>query len=79
MPKRWVKLTFPGSLIKRPVTFQVAVKHKLTANIRRAKVTATAGELVLELIGTQPNLEKGLKAFAARGVKVEPVTGNILE
>lgn len=78
MPTQRVKLTFPGDLIKQPVTFQIAAKHKLVANIRRANVTATVGELVLELEGTRANLEKGLKAFAAKGVKVEPVVGSVL-
>ncbi len=79
MPKQVVKLTFPGRLIKEPVTFQMAAKFKLVANIRRAKVTATVGELVLELEGTAANLERGRKFLADKGVKVEPVIGNVIE
>jgi len=77
--KQWVKLTFPTRLIKEPVTFQMARKYKLVPNIRRAKVTTTVGELVLELEGTKPNLDKGLTYLAKKGVKVEPVVGNIIE
>ena len=79
MATQRVKLTFPGNLIRQPVTFKIAAKHKLVANIRRAKVTATVGELVLELEGAKADLEKGLKEFAAKGVKVEPVAGSALE
>lgn len=79
MAKQWVKLTFPTRLIKEPVTYQMAMKYRLVPNIRRAKVTTSVGELVLELEGTRPNLDKGLVYLAKRGVKVEPVVGAIIE
>ncbi len=79
MAKQLVKLTFPTRLIKQPVTYWMAMKYKLVLNIRRAKVTTTVGELVLELDGTKINLDKGLTYLAKRGVKVEPVVGSIIE
>lgn len=75
----WVRLTFPQKLIKQPVTYEMAMKYKVVPNIRRAKVTPTVGEIVLELAGTPANLDKGLAYLAKRGVKVEPVTGSALE
>ena len=79
MPRQLVKLTFPTRLIKEPVTYRMAMKYKLVPNIRRAKVTTTVGELVLELTGTKENLDRGLTYLTKRGVKVEPVVGDIVE
>ena len=79
MAKRLVKLTFPEGLVKKPLTFQMAKKYDVMPNIRRAKVTETIGEIVLELDGEETNLEKGLKFLEKQGVKVEPIVGDIIE
>lgn len=79
MAKQWVKLTFPTRLIKQPVIFQMAMRYKVVPNIRRAKVTPSVGEVVLELEGAHKQLEKGTSWLAKKGVKVEPVVGNVIE
>jgi ABC-type methionine transport system ATPase subunit len=79
MPRQVIKLTFPGKLIKQPVTFTMAKKFGVVPNIRRAKVTATAGEIVLELTGSREALEKGTAWLVKAGVKVEPVVGSVIE
>jgi ABC-type methionine transport system ATPase subunit len=77
--KKMVKLIFPQELIKEPVTFQMAKKFDIIPNIRRANVTETVGELVLELEGEEENIEKGLQYMRELGVKIEPVVGDIIE
>lgn len=77
--KRRVKLTFPQHLIKEPVLFRMAKKYDVMPNIRRARVTDTVGEMVLELEGTEENLEKGIKSLETQGVVVELVEGDIIE
>ncbi|HXW68344.1 MAG TPA: NIL domain-containing protein, partial [Dissulfurispiraceae bacterium] len=61
--KRRVKLTFPQNLIKEPVIFTMAKKYDLLPNIRRARVTDTVGEMILELEGNEQNLEAGIKSL----------------
>ncbi|GAB4387375.1 MAG: NIL domain-containing protein [Thermodesulfovibrionales bacterium] len=78
MNKR-VKLTFPQHLIKEPVLFTMAKKYDVMPNIRRARVTETAGEMILELEGTEENLEKGIQSLRDQGVQVELVEGDIVE
>jgi ABC-type methionine transport system ATPase subunit len=73
------KLTFPQKLIKEPVIFTMAKKYDIIPNIRRAKVTATVGEMILELEGGEDNIEKGIKFIKQQGVDVELVEGDILE
>lgn len=77
--KKRVKLTFPQDRIKEPVLFKMAKKYEVMPNIRRARVTDTVGEMVLELEGKEDNIEKGLKSLDKKGVKVELVEGDILE
>lgn len=79
MPKKKVHLIFPQRLIKEPVIYSMALKYQVVPNVRRAKVTETVGEMVLELDGTKENLEKGIQYLIQQGVKVEPVVGDVLE
>lgn len=77
--KRRVKLTFPQQLIKEPVIFAMAKKYEVMPNIRRARVTDTVGEMVLELEGSDENLEKGIQYLRDRGVDVELIEGDVIE
>lgn len=77
--KTRVKLTFPQNLIKEPVIFTMARKYDLVPNIRRARVTETVGEMILELEGSDENVGKGIESLKQQGVDVELVEGDILE
>jgi len=77
--KTRVKLTFPQNLIKEPVLFTMAKRYDIIPNIRRAKVTATAGEVVLELEGSEENIKNGIEYLRVQGVDIELVEGDILE
>lgn len=69
--KKEAKLTFPEHLIKEPVIFTMAKKYDVMPNIRRARVTETVGEMLLELDGTEENLNKGIQWLKDKGVTVE--------
>lgn len=77
--KKRVKLTFPQQLIKEPVIFTMAKKFDVIPNIRRARVTETVGEMILELEGAEANLEKGVQFLKEQGIEVELVEGDIIE
>ena len=79
MPSRRVRLTFPQELITEPVIYTMAKRFDIMPNIRRAKVTETVGEVVLELVGEQQSLDKGIAYLVERGVKVEALPGDIAE
>jgi len=79
MTKKMVKLIFPQELIKEPVTFRMAKQFDVIPNIRRANVTETVGELILELEGEHERIEKGIAYLTKLGVKVEPIVGDIVE
>ena len=77
--KKRVKLTFPQNLIKEPVIFNMAKKFDIMPNIRRARVTETVGEMILELEGSEGNLNKGVDFLKEQGVVVESAEGDIVE
>ncbi len=78
MATKRVKLTFPQELIKEPVIFTMAKKFDVVPNIRRAKVTESVGEVVLELEGSEKKLDEGIDYLRGRGVKVEAVEGDVV-
>lgn len=78
MSKRQVILTFPEHLIKEPLIYMMSREFGVIPNIRRAKITETAGEVTLELDGPDDSVEKALEYFEHKGVKVEPLTGEVL-
>ncbi|MBS1115577.1 MAG: ferredoxin [Nitrospirae bacterium] len=76
--KRRVRLTFPQNLIKEPVIFTMAQQFNVVPNIRRARVTETVGEMVLELEGTEEDLEKGIQWLKEKGLEIELIEGDII-
>jgi ABC-type methionine transport system ATPase subunit len=75
MATKRIKLIFPQELIKEPVIFTMAKKFNVIPNIRRAKVTESVGEVVLELEGAEKDLEAGIGYLKERGVKIEVAEG----
>ena len=79
MSKRMIQLIFPQQLIKEPVVYTMALKCRVIPNIRRAKVTETVGEMVLEVEGRAEDLDKGIQYLKKAGVDVRPVVSDIVE
>jgi len=77
--KKQLDLYFPQRLIKQPVVHRMADKFDVAFSIRRAKVTETAGELVLELEGEQGSIDNAIAWLKKEGVRVEPVTHDAVE
>tara|TARA_B100001013_G_C24394895_1_gene357597 strand:+ start:344 stop:580 length:237 start_codon:yes stop_codon:yes gene_type:complete len=74
-----VKFTFPTGLIKEPLIYQLGQKFSLITNIRRADVRPDVGWVVLEIEGTDEEIEIGLDWISQQGVRIDPVAGDIIE
>ena len=74
-----VKFTFPTDLIKEPLIHQLGKKFNLITNIRRADVRPDVGWVVLEIEGTDEEIDSGLEWIGSQGVRVDPVGGDIIE
>jgi hypothetical protein len=79
MAKKQVMFTFPQDLIKEPIIYNLALQFKVVTNIRRADVTESKGWVVLELEGDEAAIEQGLVWVTSKGVRVDPVVGDIVE
>jgi len=79
MAKRQVMFTFPEDLVREPIIFNLGHQFKLVTNIRRADVSEDRGWVVLELEGEEEEIERGIAWVTGKGVRVDPVTGDIVE
>lgn len=79
MSSRRVKFTYSEKLITEPVIYELGQKFKIVTNIRRADVRKDVGWVILELVGDDDEIEKGLEWVASSGVRVDPVTGDVIE
>jgi ABC-type methionine transport system ATPase subunit len=78
MAQKQVTLIFPQHLIKEPVIYMMAKEYDVMPNIRRARVTETSGEVSLQLEGNEDNLKRAVAFLEKKGVKVEPVVGDVV-
>jgi hypothetical protein len=79
MAKQRVKFTFPQELITLPIIYELGKNFSLVTNIRRADVTEDRGWVVLELDGDLQEIERGIQWVTSKGVRVDPVEGDIVE
>ena len=78
MAKKQVTLIFPQHLIKEPVIYMMAKEYEVIPNIRRARVTESIGEVTLELEGSEQGLKQAVAFLEKKGIKVEPVVGDVV-
>ena len=79
MVKRQVMFTFPEELVKEPIIYNVGHRFKVVTNIRRADVSENKGWVVLELEGDEAGIERAIAWVTGKGVRVDPVVGDIVE
>ena len=79
MGKQRVKFTFPTDLVTEPIIYQLGQKFQVVTNIRRADVRENMGWVVLELEGADDEIERGVEWVGSMGVRVDPVSGDVIE
>jgi hypothetical protein len=77
MARRRVKLTFSPGMVTEPVIHELGKRFPVVTNIRRADVTRDEGWVVLEVDGELDDIDRGLAYVAERGVRVDPVEGEL--
>jgi ABC-type methionine transport system ATPase subunit len=79
MGKRRVKFTFNIEMIQEPVIYRLGHNFKIVTNIRRAEVGDEMGWVMLELDGDEAEIKRGLDWVSSTGVRVDPVSGDVIE
>ena len=74
-----VKFTFMTQMVKEPIIYQLGQNFNLVTNIRRADVREDMGWVVLELDGDDTEIQRGLDWVSAIGVRVDPLSRDVIE
>ena len=79
MVKRRVMFTFSQKLVQEPIIYNLGQQFKVVTNIHRADISEDKGWIALELEGEEKDIEQGIAWVTSKGVRVEPVIGDIME
>jgi len=74
-----VRFTFPEDLIREPLIYNLGHQFRVITNVRMADVDETTGWVVLELEGESDEIERSLTWAQEKGVRVDPITGDVVE
>lgn len=79
MAKFRMKFTFPPERVTEPVIYGLGKDFNIITNIRRANVTKDRGWVILELEGTEDDVQRGINWVTSQGVRVDPISGDVIE
>ena len=66
-------------MVTEPVIYNLGKDFEIETNIRRADVREDTGWVILELKGTEEEIEKGLIWVASKGVRVDSISGDLIQ
>ena len=72
-------LSYPRTLIKEPILYQLVKKLDLVFNIRGASVSEDMGLVAVEFEGSTDQIERAIEWLRQTGVTVEPIEKNVIE
>ncbi|HOQ37421.1 MAG TPA: 4Fe-4S binding protein [Acetivibrio sp.] len=79
MKKIKVALYFPATEVTKPITYHLIKDYDLQINILNADISLNRqGKLVMDMIGTEWNIEAGLKYIEDQGLKYKLFTKSII-
>lgn len=79
MGKRRLHLTFPEHLITEPVIYNMGKQFEIVTNIRRANIEEKVGWVILEVEGSESEIDKAVDYAARLGVNVSTIDGDVVE
>ncbi len=79
MVRKRVRFSFPENLVTEPIIYLLGHEFRVVTNIRMADVEETFGWVILELDGEPDEIERSLAWARAKGVRVDPITGDVVE
>jgi ferredoxin len=74
-----LRLLFPAELTGEPITYHLVKEYDLIYNIFHARITqGMHGELIIEIIGKEENINAGIEFIKSKGITVEYLTRTII-
>ena len=71
MIEQSIRLTYPPTLLKTPVIYQLIRRHDVTVNILRAQVSPEQGWLVIQLSGEEGVVNEAIAWLKSQGIQVD--------
>ena len=78
MAKRKMKFIFPAELITEPVVYNLGQDFRLATIIQRGDLTEDNSWVILEMEGSDEDIEQGLSWVAEKGITVEPLESEVV-
>jgi L-aspartate semialdehyde sulfurtransferase ferredoxin len=78
MAKRRIKFTFPPDLVKQPLIYNIGQEFEVVTNIRRASVARDRGWVILEITGSDDEIDRAIAWSKRQGVRVDPIEGDVV-
>ena len=72
-------VSFPEELADRPMIYEVVKRFDVVPNIRRANVEQHSGWVILELTGSQEELDRSVAYLEEVGCTVNTMEGDVIE
>ncbi|MCX7842053.1 MAG: 4Fe-4S binding protein [Clostridia bacterium] len=74
-----VSLYYPANTVAKPITYKLVKDYDLQINILHADISLNkVGKLVIDITGTEWNIEAGLKFIEDQGIKYKLFTKTII-
>lgn len=71
MAKRRLKLVFPPELVTAPVVYHLGQDFGVSTTMQRGDIGEESGWVVVDLEGSEEDIEKGLAWVSEKGIAVE--------
>ncbi len=79
MVSQRIVLTFPRTLLDKPLVYKLVKDYNLTFNILQARITPEEeGVLIIELSGDKKDYDKGILYLTDLGVTVQPLSKDVV-
>ena len=73
MTIRQLKLIFPTELITEPVIYNLTREFRVVASVQRASIVDNKGLVLLDLEGSDDDIERGIAWMTEKGIEIEPL------
>jgi ABC-type methionine transport system ATPase subunit len=65
-----IRLSYPPSLLREPILYQLIREFKITVNITQAQITLEEGWLDIEIGGDHEEIERAIQWLSSQGIEV---------
>ena len=74
---RLIHCTFPKTLIREPLLYNLGKDFKVVPNIKGATISEEVGKVYLDLEGPEEEIDRAVEFLKERGVEIQEVPGGM--